>query len=494
MKLVSEAGVGTIAAGVAKAGAQTVLISGHDGGTGAAPRTSISGAGLPWELGLAEVHQTLIQNGLRSHVRIETDGKLMTGRDVAIAAMLGAEEFGFATAPLISMGCDMMRVCNLDTCPVGIATQNPELRKNFKGKPEHVMNFMLFIAQELREILASFGMRTLDELVGRTDLLRLKSEQVTARAEMVDVSRMLAVLPEGQTKFDENDVYDFKLETTLDSKYLLPLLEGKGRKKTTAEIDISSTDRACGTLFGAELTRRFGTDLPDNAYRIKLNGGAGQSLGAFIPKGLTLELEGDYNDYFGKGLSGGQLIAYPPKGCTRPSQDNVIIGNVALYGATSGRAFISGRAGERFCVRNSGATAVVEGVGDHGCEYMTGGTVVILGVTGRNFAAGMSGGVAYVYDENHDLYRRTNKGLVAIEQLKATEDIATVKELIEEHAKLTGSKLAKEMLENFDSRIADFKKVIPHAYRKMTQLINDNIRQGMTAEEAATKAFLERDE
>ncbi len=494
VKLVSEAGVGTIAAGVAKAGAETVLVSGYDGGTGAAPRSSISGAGLPWELGVAEVHQTLIQNGLRSHVRIEADGKLMTGRDVAIAAALGAEEFGFATAPLIAMGCDMMRVCNLDTCPVGIATQNPRLRKNFAGKPEHVMNFMLFIAEELREILASLGLRSVDELVGRCDLLERDGGREQGNVGAVDISRILATCDGDNVLYNPADVYDFKLDSTLDAKNLLPILDKKGKRKSSYEFEISSTDRACGTLFGAELTRRFKGKLDDDAYHFKFNGGAGQSFGAFIPKGLTLELEGDSNDYFGKGLSGGQLIAYPSKESTLASQDNVIIGNVALYGATSGKAFISGRAGERFCVRNSGATAVVEGVGDHGCEYMTGGVVAILGTTGRNFAAGMSGGVAYVFDADHDLYLRTNKELVSIEELSSTEDITQLHDMIAEHAKLTGSVLAAEMLDNFEARVKDFKKVIPHAYRKMTSLINDNIRQGMDPEAAATKAFLERGE
>ena len=532
VKLVSEAGVGTIAAGVAKAGAETVLVSGYDGGTGAAPRSSISGAGLPWELGVAEVHQTLIQNGLRSHVRIEADGKLMTGRDVAIAAALGAEEFGFATAPLVAMGCDMMRACNLDTCPMGIATQNPELRKNFTGKPEHVENFMRFIAKELREILARLGLRTLDELVGNTDLLRIAHNEGASaseragerdggasdcaperggkldgnlannlapeRASMIDMSRILTKHSGHPVLYNAEDVYDFKLDETLDSRCLLPVLDARktknGTGNKTLEFPISSTDRAAGTLFGAEVTRRFGTSLNPGTFRFKFVGGAGQSFGAFIPKGVTLELEGDSNDYFGKGLSGGELITYPHSGCARRSEENVIIGNVALYGATSGRAFISGRAGERFCVRNSGATAVVEGVGDHGCEYMTGGVVVILGTTGRNFAAGMSGGVAFVYDANHDLYRRTNKELVAIEQLSASEDILQVWQLIDEHARLTGSAIAAEMLANFDERIADFKKVIPHAYRKMTEAINDNLRQGMSPNEAATKAFLERDE
>ena len=495
VKLVSEAGVGTIAAGVAKAGAQTVLVSGYDGGTGAAPRSSISGAGLPWELGVAEVHQTLIKNDLRSHVRIEADGKLMTGRDVCIAAMLGAEEFGFATAPLIAMGCDMMRVCNLDTCPVGIATQNPELRKNFKGKPEHVENFMRFVAQEVREILASYGLHTLDELVGRTDLLRARTKGEGVRAGMVDLSRILGSGQANQTLFDPRCAYDFKLESTLDARCLLPLLDAENpRGGVLDDVAITSTDRAVGTLFGAELTRRYATSLEDDAFHVRFKGGAGQSFGAFIPKGLTLELEGDSNDYFGKGLSGGTLIAYQPRSSVRVSEDNVIIGNVALYGATSGRAFVSGCAGERFCVRNSGAVAVVEGVGDHGCEYMTGGCVVILGSTGRNFAAGMSGGVAYVYDKSHTLYQRTNKHLVSIEAVSETEDVFALKALLEEHVRLTGSRVGCAMLESFDEYKSDFKKVIPHAYKRMTSLINENLRQGMNAEDAATKAFLERGE
>ncbi len=492
VKLVSEAGVGTIAAGVAKAGAATVLVSGYDGGTGAAPRSSISGAGLPWELGVAEVHQTLIQNDLRTHVRIEADGKLMTGRDVVIAAMLGAEEFGFATAPLIAMGCDMMRVCNLDTCPVGIATQNPKLRKNFKGKPEHVENFMRFVAQEVREILASFGLKTLDAAVGRTDLLGVREKAAGSRESMVCLDRILGTVSEdSHVLFNPADVYDFKLEKTLDARVLLPVLEKK--KKSLRDIAITSTDRATGTLFGAELTRRFGTSLEANAYHMHFKGGAGQSFGAFIPRGLTLELEGDANDYFGKGLSGGTLIAYQPRGSKRAPQDNVIVGNVSLYGATSGSAFISGRAGERFCVRNSGATAVVEGVGDHGCEYMTGGVVVILGNTGRNFAAGMSGGVAYVYDKAHTLYQRTNKHLVAIEPLTETEDARLLQDLCAQHAALTGSKIAQVMLEDFDKYKADFKKVIPHAYKHMRQLISQNMQTGMSEDDAATKAFLERD-
>ena len=397
VKLVSEAGVGTVAAGVAKAGAGLILISGYDGGTGAAAKSSIHNAGLPWELGLAETHQTLIQNGLRERVRIETDGKLMSGRDVAIAAILGAEEFGFATAPLVTMGCVMMRVCNLDTCPVGVATQNPELRKNFRGKPEYVINFMRFIAQNLREYMAKLGVRTIDELVGRTDLLKVKEVPTSDRAATLDLSQILQNPYEGTKTpmtYNPKKIYDFELEKTLDErvlvKELLPALEK--HQKRSLEVDVTNTNRTFGTIFGSEITRRYPEGVEEDSYVIKCTGAGGQSFGAFIPKGLTLELVGDGNDYFGKGLSGGKLIVYPPKGVTFKHEENIIIGNVALYGATSGKAFINGVAGERFAVRNSGAKAVVEGVGDHGCEYMTGGCVVVLGKTGKNFAAGMSGG------------------------------------------------------------------------------------------------------
>ena len=395
VKLVSEAGVGTVAAGVAKAGAGLILISGYDGGTGAAAKSSIHNAGLPWELGLAETHQTLIQNGLRERVRIETDGKLMSGRDVAIAAILGAEEFGFATAPLVTMGCVMMRVCNLDTCPVGVATQNPELRKNFRGKPEYVINFMRFIAQNLREYMAKLGVRTIDELVGRTDLLKVKEVPTSDRAATLDLSQILQNPYEGTKTpmtYNPKKIYDFELEKTLDErvlvKELLPALEK--HQKRSLEVDVTNTNRTFGTIFGSEITRRYPEGVEEDSYVIKCTGAGGQSFGAFIPKGLTLELVGDGNDYFGKGLSGGKLIVYPPKGVTFKHEENIIIGNVALYGATSGKAFINGVAGERFAVRNSGAKAVVEGVGDHGCEYMTGGCVVVLGKTGKNFAAGMS--------------------------------------------------------------------------------------------------------
>ena len=494
VKLVSEAGVGTIAAGVAKAGAQVVLISGYDGGTGAAPRTSIHNAGLPWELGLAETHQTLIQNGLRSRVVVETDGKLMSGRDVAIACMLGAEEFGFATAPLVTMGCVMMRVCNLDTCPVGVATQNPELRKRFAGKPEYVVNFMRFIAQELREHMARLGVRTVEELVGRTDLLRVRQPAVNERAATVDLSAILNnpyVGTGAKTHFDPADVYDFHLEDTVDLKVLEKKL-GKSLQKgepKRLELAVSSTDRAVGTILGSDITRLHGSELTDDTFTVKCTGGGGQSFGAFLPRGLTLELEGDANDYLGKGLSGGKIVVYPPKNSAFVPEDNILVGNVALYGATSGTAFLNGVAGERFCVRNSGATAVVEGVGDHGCEYMTGGRVVVLGPTGRNFAAGMSGGVAYVLDEGRDFYLRLNKALVSMELVTEQHDIAELRGLIQAHADATGSPKAKRILDDFDAWLPKFKKILPHDYDRMLRTIARYEERGMSREQAQVEAF-----
>ena len=494
VKLVSEAGVGTIAAGVAKAGAQVVLISGYDGGTGAAPRTSIHNAGLPWELGLAETHQTLIQNGLRSRVVVETDGKLMSGRDVAIACMLGAEEFGFATAPLVTMGCVMMRVCNLDTCPVGVATQNPELRKRFQGKPEYVVNFMRFIAQELREHMARLGVRTVEELVGRTDLLQVRNPAVNERAATVDLSAILNnpyVGTGAKTHFDPADVYDFHLEDTVDLKVLEKKL-GKSLQKgepKRLELAVSSTDRAVGTILGSDITRLHGSELTDDTFTVKCTGGGGQSFGAFLPRGLTLELEGDANDYLGKGLSGGKIVVYPPKNSAFVPEDNILVGNVALYGATSGTAFLNGAAGERFCVRNSGATAVVEGVGDHGCEYMTGGRVVVLGPTGRNFAAGMSGGVAFVLDEGRDFYLRLNKALVSMELVTEQHDIAELRGLIQAHADATGSPKARRILEDFDTWLPKFKKILPHDYDRMLRTIAQYEERGMNREQAQVEAF-----
>ena len=493
VKLVSEAGVGTVAAGVAKAGAQVILISSFDGGTGAAPRNSIYNAGLPWELGVAEAHQTLIMNGLRDKVILETDGKLMTGRDVAIACMLGAEEFGFATAPLVTLGCVMMRVCNLDTCPVGVATQNPELRKRFKGKPEYVVNFMYFIARELREYMAKLGVRTVDELVGRTDLLKKKDQISNERAKKVDFSAILGNPYVGGkvAGYDKKLVYDFELDKTIDEKIILKKLRqalAVGQKKGL-QIDVSNTDRALGTIFGSEITRLYPEGLAEDTFTINCTGSGGQSFGAFIPKGLTLELIGDSNDYFGKGLSGGKLVVYPPQGIKFKPEENIVIGNVALYGATSGKAFICGVAGERFCVRNSGATAVVEGVGDHGCEYMTGGRVVVLGSTGKNFAAGMSGGIAYVLDEKRDLYKRLNKEMVSFEEVTNKYDVLELKDMIKEHVAYTNSAKGKEILDNFGEYLPKFKKIMPHDYRRMMNTIVQMEEKGLSSEQAQIEAF-----
>jgi glutamate synthase (ferredoxin) len=495
VKLVSEAGVGTVAAGVAKAGAQVILVSGYDGGTGAAPRNSIYNAGLPWELGVAETHQTLIMNDLRSKVIIETDGKLMSGRDVVIAALLGAEEFGFATAPLVTLGCVMMRVCNLDTCPVGVATQNPELRKRFKGKPEYVMNFMRFIAQELREFMAKLGVRKVDDLIGRTDLLRQKENVELGAASTVDLSRIINNPYLGDNysniSYDNKQVYDFELEKTVDEKILLKKLKSAldSKENKTIEINVTNIDRTLGTIFGAEITKKYHNTLEDDTFVVKCNGSGGQSFGAFIPKGLTLELIGDSNDYLGKGLSGGKIVVYPPKGIKFKEDENIIIGNVALYGATSGNVFINGVAGERFCVRNSGATAVVEGVGEHGCEYMTGGRVIVLGKTGKNFAAGMSGGIAYVLDEDRDLYMKLNKELVSTEGVTSKYDVLELKEIIEEHVKATNSKKGKVILENFGEYLPKFKKVIPYDYKRMLMTTVQMEEKGLSSEQAQIEAF-----
>ncbi len=540
VKLVSEAGVGTVAAGVAKAGAEVILVSGYDGGTGAAPLSSIHNAGLPWEMGLAETHQTLVANGLRNQVVIETDGKLMSGRDVAIAAILGAEEFGFATAPLVTMGCVMMRVCQNDTCPMGVATQNPELRKRFSGKPEYVENFMLFIARELREYMARLGVRRLDELVGRTDLLKVKdrvTEDVKASDSMnskvlLDLSHILVDMSEidhAEQVFNPELKYDFRLEETKDeavllaSKEIKELLRSSGKKpdaggfksntedktrnntgvktgnntgvKTedkggiSLDISLTNTDRAFGTLLGAEITRSYSEGLDEDSIVINCTGAGGQSYGAFIPKGLTLKLTGDSNDYFGKGLSGGKLIVHAPEDAKYDPEANIIIGNVALYGATSGEAYIAGMAGERFCIRNSGATAVVEGVGEHGCEYMTGGKAVILGPTGKNFAAGMSGGVAYVLDEHNTLYRNLNKQLVNMELLEYKNDIEELRRIIEKHVEYTGSKKGKRILDNFSEYVKHFKKIIPADYKEMLRLTAEGEERGMDHEQAEVEAF-----
>lgn len=483
VKLVSEAGVGTIASGVAKAGATVVLISGYDGGTGAASQSSIHHAGLPWELGLAQAHQNLVENGLRSRVLIETDGKLMTGKDVAIACLLGAEEFGFATAPLVTMGCMMMRVCNLDTCPFGVATQNQKLRKRFKGKPEYVMNFMLFIARELREIMAELGYHTINEMVGHTDNLEVDED-----ANM-DYSNIL--MAPYNIHYESKDTYDFELEKTVDMKTLLPKFEPYfNEKKPHAEtISISSTDRTVGTILSSVVTKQFNNTLQDDTYTVHCNGGAGQSFGAFVQKGITLDVHGDANDYFGKGLSGGKLIIQPKNEAKFKPNENVIIGNVALYGATSGEAYIRGMAGERFAVRNSGASAVVEGVGDHGLEYMTGGTVVILGQTGKNLAAGMSGGIAYIYDPNHDLYTRLNKQLVNTYEVSGKADIETLTQLLKNHYKYTNSDVAEKILSNLNHELSNFKKIVPKDYEKITTLIQELKAKGYHDDEASLMAF-----
>jgi len=503
VKLVSEAGVGTVAAGVAKAGAEVILVSGYDGGTGAAPISSIHNAGLPWELGVAEAHQTLLQNGLRNRVRVEADGKLMSGRDVAIAAILGAEEFGFATAPLVTMGCTMMRVCNLDTCPFGVATQNPELRKKFAGKPEYVENFMLFVARELREYMARLGVRSIDELVGRTDLLRPRTD-LDARQASIDLSRVLirpdySVAGNDEARpvqtFIPEKKYDFHLENTADEAILLKNDDVKKalkkKKKAEVSVKLDNTDRTFGTLLGAEITRNSLEGLDEDSIVVHANGAGGMSFGAFIPKGLTIELTGDSNDYFGKGLSGGKLIVKAPENAGYNAEENIIIGNVALYGATSGEAFIAGVAGERFCVRNSGATTVVEGVGEHGCEYMTGGVAVILGPTGKNFAAGMSGGVAFVLDEHNHLYKNLNKDLVLMEKIETKIDEEELRTMIEKHVKYTGSKKGQEVLDNFKAYLPKFKKIIPVDFKEIRSLIAKYEEQGENQYQAEVDAFEE---
>ncbi|MBI5389215.1 glutamate synthase large subunit [Candidatus Woesearchaeota archaeon] len=492
VKLVAEAGVGTIAAGVAKGRADVVLISGHDGGTGASPRTSIRHAGLPWELGLAEAHQTLLLNNLRSRIVIETDGKLMTGRDVVIAALLGAEEFGFATAPLVSLGCVMMRICNLDTCPVGIATQNPELRKKFGGDPQHVVNFMTFIAQEVREYMARLGFRTINEMVGRTDKLKMVQGEEHWKAKGIDLSPLLyrPDVPESVGRFCQ-EKQNHGLEHAMDNK-LLELCKAALDHGHCVDyvLPIANTNRVVGTMLGSELTRRYGSKgLAEDTISLRFSGSAGQSFGAFIPRGMTLWLCGDGNDYIGKGLSGGKIIVYPPTHATFAPEENIIIGNVAFYGATSGEAYVRGMAGERFCVRNSGVRAVVEAVGDHGCEYMTGGRVVVLGKTGRNFAAGMSGGVAYVLDAEGDFATRCNREMVDLEPLSDQADIREVKQMIEQHILYTESTLAKGILNSWEKTASTFVKVMPRDYKKMISAIQEAQAQGLSKDEASMAAF-----
>ena len=534
VKLVSEAGVGTIASGVAKAGAQVILISGYDGGTGAAPGSSIHNAGLPWELGLTEAHRCLTENGLRDRVVLETDGKLMSGRDVAIASLMGAEEFGFATAPLVCLGCMMMRVCSKDTCPVGIATQNKTLRGCFKGKPEYVTRFMLYIAEQVREIMAELGFRSMAEMTGRSDCLRVRKELITDRAFKVDMRQILGespmpVLSEADREsgnyglYAPKNLYDFELEKTPDLAHLLPafeegLAELRGEKATSGvacssgasdagassrvsgaagaghyetTLKVSSTDRAFGTIFGSEITKRFGGSLAEDTFVVRAQGGGGQSFGAFLPAGITIRLSGDANDGFGKGLSGGKLVLVPDPKSRFDASQNIIVGNVALYGATGGKAFINGIAGERFCVRNSGAVAVAEGCGDHGLEYMTGGRAVILGGTGKNFAAGMSGGIAYVLDRDHSLYRRINKDMVALQELTEKYDIAELCDILTEYVAETGSELGRKILADYEEYIPFFKKVVPLDYQRMLTAIGRFEEQGIPHDKAVLEAFRE---
>ncbi len=495
VKLVSEVGVGTIAAGVAKGKADVILISGCEGGTGASPRSSISHAGLPWELGLAETHQTLLLNGLRDRVVLETDGKLMTGRDVVIAALLGAEEYGFATAPLVVLGCVMMRVCHLDTCPCGIATQNPELRKNFRGDPQHVENFMLFLAEEVREIMAKLGFRTVNEMIGRTDVLEVDPAlKAHWKAAGLDLSAILwqPRVPEEVGRHCRIK-QDHGLERCLDYRVLLDLCRPalEKREKVYARLPVKNTDRATATMLGSELTRRWGgKGLPDDTITLHFSGAAGQSFGAFLPRGITLILEGEANDYLGKGLSGGKIILYPPPGAKFLPEENIIAGNVAFYGATGGEAYIRGRAGERFCVRNSGLNAVVEGVGDHGCEYMTGGHVVVIGPTGRNFAAGMTGGIAFVLDEDGTFERRCNKEMVLLERLSRKE-AALVKEMIANHVRYTASERGKLILEKWEDYWPRFVRVIPVDYKRVLAALERARAAGLSGNEAIAAAFAE---
>jgi glutamate synthase domain-containing protein 2/glutamate synthase domain-containing protein 1/glutamate synthase domain-containing protein 3 len=497
VKLVAEVGVGTIAAGVAKAHADVILIAGHDGGTGASPSSSIYNAGAPWELGLAETNQILLLNDLRSRVVLETDGQLKTGRDVAIAALLGAEEYGFATAPLVSVGCIMMRVCQKNTCPVGVATQDPKLRKNFAGKPEHVVNFMTFIAMEMREIMAELGFRTINEMVGQVDFLDTREAAEHWKADGVDLTSIFHKPDVGDDvgAFCQKE-QDHGLDQSLDMTMLLDLCKPaiERGEKVRAELPIININRVVGTITGSELTRKHGgKGLPEDTIHLKFNGSAGQSLGAFCPAGMTFELEGDANDYVGKGLSGAKIIIYPPKGSSFKAEENILIGNVAFYGATTGTAYINGIAGERFCVRNSGVKTVVEGVGDHGCEYMTGGQVIVLGETGRNFAAGMSGGIAYVYDIDGQFEKRLNKEMVNLYRLIecGDKDIANLKAEIETHVALTGSARGKFLLENWNAELPKFFKVFPRDYERMLECFRKVEEQGLSGDEAAMAAFEE---
>jgi glutamate synthase (ferredoxin) len=495
VKLVAEVGVGTIAAGVAKAHADVVLISGHDGGTGASPLSSIKHAGIPWELGLAETHQTLVLNNLRSRIAVETDGQLKTGRDVVVAALLGAEEFGFATAPLVALGCVMMRVCHLNTCPVGVATQDPQLRARFTGSPDYVVNFMRFVAQEMRELMARLGFRTLNEMIGRVDRLEVKKAIDHWKARGLDFSKILyqPEAPGGVGRYKQME-QDHGIAQSLDMTRLMdlcrPALE-RG-EKVRATLPIRNVNRVVGTIVGSEITRKYGPDgLPEGTIELTFKGSAGQSFGAFVPRGMTLILEGDANDYLGKGLSGGRIIVYPPEGSTFVPEDNIIVGNVALYGATGGEAFIRGMAGERFCVRNSGVNAVVEAVGDHGCEYMTGGRVIVLGPTGRNFAAGMSGGVAYVLNEQGDFATRCNRAMVGLGKLTDPEEIEFIRQMIVRHGDYTKSAHAWKLLAAWGQMVPKFVKVMPKDYKHVIDAIRRAKQAGLSGDEAINIAFEE---
>jgi glutamate synthase (NADPH/NADH) large chain len=495
VKLVAEVGVGTVAAGVAKAHADVVLISGHDGGTGASPQTSIKHAGAPWELGLAETHQTLLLNDLRSRIVVEVDGQLKTGRDVVVGALLGAEEFGFATAPLVSLGCIMMRVCHMNTCPVGVATQDPRLRAKFAGKPEHVVNFMRFIAQEVRELMAQLGFRTLNEMIGHSERLGVSKAIDHYKTRGLDLSPIFYKPPMPETVGRYCTIpQDHGLEAALDNTTLLPLCQPalEDRKPVSATLPIRNVNRVTGTILGSEVTRRFGAEgLPEDTIRLHFQGSAGQSFGAFVPPGITLTLEGDGNDYVGKGLSGGKIVVYPPKGSTFDPSDNVIIGNVALYGATAGEAYIGGMAGERFAVRNSGVNAVVLSVGDHGCEYMTGGRVIVLGPTGRNFAAGMSGGIAYVLDETGSFPRNCNVEMVKLYRLEDDDEIELVRDLIRKHAEYTHSERSRQVLADWSNKVSLFVKVYPNDYRRVLETQKRFKASGLSDDEAVMAAFEE---
>ena len=476
VKLVAEAGVGTISAGVAKAHADIITISGHDGGTGASPLTSIKHAGIPWELGLSEAHQTLMLNHLRGRVRLQTDGQLKTGRDVAIAAFLGAEEYGFSTIPLIAIGCIMMRKCHLNTCPVGIATQNPELRKKFTGLPEHVINYFFFVAEELRRIMAELGFSKVNEMIGRTDMLKQKINIKHWKAEKVDLSAILYKVPLGDNDSSYcTQVQDHSLDKQLDQKLINHAKAAlKDKEIVNISLPIFNVNRSVGTMLSSKIARKFGEKgLPDKTINVKFNGSAGQSFGAFLAHGVTLELEGDANDYTGKGLSGGRLVIYPPLKSSFLAEENILIGNTVLYGATSGEVFCCGIAGERFAVRNSGAIAVVEGVGDHGCEYMTGGNVIVLGETGKNFAAGMSGGIAYVFDQKRKFASNCNTEMVELELINDEDEKIWIREWIEKHLEYTRSMKAKKILSNWDHFFKYFVKVLPTEYRAVLKAMKN---------------------